>query len=174
LKELLMAIHTKISPPVDSDKKADFYEKFCDEYCSQNQHRNVTPENVYFMFSCTFFVMTQSKHKMKTQGISFEQYLEYADLNGDDFITVSQAKTYYSEIIEDRFIKDFSIIEANVDGIRKFENNMNYMRNAYKMAPKVTSGDPFYTERCPVYKLQLNQSKITEKEISINEDSKTF
>lgn len=32
LKELLLRIHTKVSPPIDSDKKSKFYQSFCDEY----------------------------------------------------------------------------------------------------------------------------------------------
>ena len=70
MKELLIEIHTRISPPVDSEKKAQFYEDICDEYYSQNQHRKISSQNILFMLSSTFFVITDLKHKQRKAGIS--------------------------------------------------------------------------------------------------------
>lgn len=174
MKDFLLTIHTKVSPPVDSDRKADFYDCFWKEYSSQNHHRKTKPENVLFILSSTFFVITDQKHKNRRGGISLEQYLNYVNQYGDDFITISQAKTYFREIQEGKFLEDFVKIIISVDGIHKYENNIHFMQNVHKILPKVTVGDPFFTERTLVSKLQLNKKNITQKEISIHEKEKKF
>ena len=100
--------------------------------------------------------------------------MKYAEEYGDDFISPSQAEAYFYEIQEGTFLEKFVNILISVDGIHKYEDNINFMRNVYKMIPQVTPGDPFYGQRCLVNKLQLKQKKITEKEIMIDEKKGEF
>lgn len=74
MKDLLLIMHTKVSPPLDSDKKQDYYQNFCEEYSIQNSHKSVNAENVMFMISSTFFVITDKSKGVKKGGISLEQY----------------------------------------------------------------------------------------------------
>ena len=174
MKEMLLAIHTKVSPPVDSDKKQDFYQRLCEEYCSQNHHKSVNAENVMFMISSTFFVLSDKKNNVKKGGISLEQYLDYVEKYGDDFITITQAKQYFKEIHQGKFLENYVKIMVSVDGMYKHMNNVNFLRNVYKMFPKSTPGDPFFFKRCLVFKLQFHQSQIKEKEIMLSEDQTKF
>ena len=174
LKDFLLTIHTKVSPPWDSERKADFYDCFWKEYSSQNHHKKTNPENVMFMISSTFFVLTDQKHKNRRGGISLEQYLGYVKEYGDDFITISQAKTYFKEIQEGKFLEDFVKIMISVDGIHKYEDNINFMKNVHKILPQATIGDPFFSNKTRVLKLQLKKRNVTEKKIWLNEKEKKF
>lgn len=174
LKEFLVAVHEKVLPPFDSDKKADFYSKLCQEYCSQNHHRNVNPDNVEFMLSCTFFVISGQKQNLKRGGISFEQYVKYAETHGDDFISPRQAEVYFEEIISGKFLPDTTMFQLHSDGAHRYEQNMQFMRNLHKMNESVNTDDPFFSERCKVKKLQYKKLGVGNKEICINEKSKTF
>lgn len=117
------------------------------------------------MISSTFFVLTDQKHKNRRGGISLEQYLGYVKEYGDDFITISQAKTYFKEIQEGKFLEDFVKIMISVDGIHKYEDNINFMKNVHKILPQATIGDPFFSNKTRVLKLQLKKRNVTEKKI---------
>lgn len=127
-----------------------------------------------FMISSTFFLLSEKRHKVKRGGISLDQYLDYVEKYGDDFVTQSQAKQYYKEIKEGKFLENYAKIMVSVDGVHKHDNNVNFLRNVYKIYPKATEGDPFFTKRCLVLKLQLKKQQVKEKEILISEDHSKF
>ncbi|CAI2381612.1 unnamed protein product [Moneuplotes crassus] len=175
MKEFLLTIHTKVSPPVDSEKKSEFYEKFCAEYAEQNSSKGVSSEDLMFMLCSTFFIIADKKNKSRSRGISLEQYLSYAEEHGKGFMSLTQARAYYEEIKEDRFIQDLSSIIISVDGIQLYEDNINFMRNVHKILPKeFTKGDEFFESKTLVYKIQLKTKKIKQKEICIDEKNQRF
>jgi hypothetical protein len=89
-------------------------------------------------------------------------------------VSVAQAETYFHEIQAGKFIENYTKIMISIDGMHLHSNNVDFLRNVYKIFPKSTPGDPFFSKRCLVYKLQLNKSNMKEKEILMDEEESKF
>jgi len=169
VKDFLLLIITKLSPPSDCDKRQQFYRYFWEEYALQNSEKFITPDNVEIILNCIFFFVEKKQQKLKHSKVTLDQFVSYAEEQGESLITVEEAKRYYTEIQENKFLPHFLDIKIGIEGKYSTDKNVNFIRKVKNFAWKATPGDLFFWERTKMYKLQFKGLKIKKKEICLDE-----
>jgi hypothetical protein len=173
LKDFLLMILKKLFPPLDPDKRQSFYRFFSEEYAAQNNDKFISADNIEILLNCIFFFIEKQEKKLKHSRVTLDQFISYAEEQGENIISAEEVKRYFKEIQSNTFLPHHLDIKIGIEGKYKADKNFNFVKNSKNFGWRATPGDIFFWERTKMYKLELKGMKIRRKEVCIDEnDSK--